>query len=131
MSDLKQARHLLQVAEEDMATLRAFEDPSIFIDRMFGWSVQQVAEKSLKAWICLLGQVYPITHDLGVFLKHLSAQGEDMERFERLAEYTDYAGSLRYQLSDPNAVPLDRESDTALVGALLEQVQSLAEKAEA
>lgn len=38
MSDLKQALHLLRVAEEDMTKLRAREDPSIFVDRMFAQS---------------------------------------------------------------------------------------------
>lgn len=130
MSDLKQARHLLLVAEEDMTKLRAREDPSIFIDRMFGSVVQQVAEKCLKAWICLSGQTYPFTHDLNALLRKLSAQGEDMECFEDLVEYTDYAGELRYQPADLHAAPLDRESGIALVGALLEKVQSLAGKAE-
>ena len=43
MSDLEQVRRLLLLAEEDMTKLRAREDPSIFIDRMFGSVVQQVA----------------------------------------------------------------------------------------
>ena len=131
MSDLKQARHLLQVAEEDMAMLRAREDPSIFVDRIFGSVVQQVAEKCLKAWICLSGQTYPFTHDLSALLKKLAAQGEEVERFLDLVDYTDYAGELRYQPVDPHAEPLDREPALALVGALLETVQSLAGKAEA
>ena len=125
MSDLKQARHLLLVAEEDITKLRAREDPSIFIDRMFGSVVQQVAEKCLKAWICLSGQTYPFTHDLGVLLKKLAAQGEAVEHFSVLVDYTDYAGKLRYQPADPNTEPLDRESGIALVEALLEKVQSM------
>ena len=131
MSDPKQARHLLRVAEEDMAMLRAREDPSVFLDRMFGSVVQQIAEKSLKAWICLSGQTYPFTHDLGALLKILAAQDEDVELFRGLAEYTDYAGELRYQPDDPHVAPLDRESGIALAGALLEKVQALAGKAEA
>lgn len=131
MSDLKQARHLLQVAEEDMAILRAREDPSIFVDRMFGSVVQQVAEKCLKAWICLSGQTYPFTHDLGALLKKLAAQGEEVEQFSGLVDYTDYAGELRYQPVDPDVEPLDREPALALAGALLETVRSRAGNAEA
>lgn len=131
MSDLKQALHLLQVAEEDLIKLRAREDPTIFIDRMFGSVVQQVAEKSLKAWICLSGQTYPFTHDLGALLKKLAAQGKEVEHFLDLVDYTGYAGELRYQPVDPNAEPLDREHALALAGALLKTVQSLARKAEA
>ncbi len=126
MSDPKQARHLLRMAEEDMTKLYAREDPAIFIDRMFGSVVQQVAEKTLKAWICLSGQTYPFTHDLAALLKMLASQGEDVEPFRGLVEYTEYAGAFRYQPDDPHVAPLDRESGIALAGALLEKVQSLA-----
>lgn len=93
--------------------------------------MQQVAEKCLKAWICLSGRTYPLTHDLGALLRELAAQGEEVERFGGLVDYTGYAGELRYQPVDPNAEPLDREPALALAGALLETVRSLAGNAEA
>ena len=129
MSDPKQARLLLQVAEEDLDKLRAREDESVFVDRMFGFTVQQAAEKLLKARICLLGLAYPLTHDLGTLMELLSEHGEDMDRFASLVSYTGYAGVLRYQPVDSRAERLDREPAIALVEALLEHVKTLAAKA--
>lgn len=129
MSDLKQACLLLEVADEDLGILRVREDRSVFVDRVFGFTVQQAAEKVLKAWICLLGSKYPLSHDLGALMEQLSARGAEVASFAGLAKFTDYAGELCYVPSDPNEDPLDRESAIALVAALLERVKTLAAEA--
>ena len=37
-------------------------------DEVLGFHVQQAAEKSLKAWLALLGETYPLTHNLDTLL---------------------------------------------------------------
>ena len=95
MSDPKQARHLLQVAEEDLIALRGQGDATVFTDRAFGFTAQQVAEKALKAWICLLGSTYPHTHDLSLLVETLAQHEAEVEPYTGLVKYTEYAGILR------------------------------------
>ncbi|MCY3853625.1 MAG: HEPN domain-containing protein [Gammaproteobacteria bacterium] len=130
MSDPKQARHLLQVAEEDLGALQAQKDSTVFVDRVFGFTVQQAAEKILKACICLSGSTYPHPHDLSILFDALGEGEADlMESHAGLVQYTAFAGALRYQPADPKMKPLDRENAIALVEALLERArQRLAEK---
>ena len=68
MSDLEQARALIEAAERDLSALRGMGDVGVFADEIFGFHVQQAVEKSFKAWLALLGEVYPLTHDLGDLL---------------------------------------------------------------
>ena len=126
MSDPKQARLLLAAAAEDLNLLHDSADRPAVTDRIFGHGVQQVAEKCLKAWICLLGHVYPFTHDLESLCAELAGHGADIERFGALTEFTDYAGVLRYQPTDPGR-SFDRVGALALVETLLEKVRGLAQ----
>ena len=101
--------------------LRAQKDETFFIDRMFGFTAQQAAEKILKAHICLSGLVYPYTHDLGELFDTLEGSEVDLTEFRAgLVKYTAYAGGLRYEPDDLKAEPLDRDGAIALVEALLE-----------
>ncbi len=125
MSDPKQARLLLEAAEEDMNLFRGIVGNPALTDRIFGYNVQQVAEKCLKSWLCLMGETYPFTHDLEVLREQLAGCGADVGRFKALEEFTDYAGDLRYQPTDSTQKPLDRESAFSLVEELLEKVQNV------
>ena len=51
MSDLEQARELAGAAERDISALHGMGDSAIFADEIFGFHVQQAAEKLLKAWL--------------------------------------------------------------------------------
>lgn len=68
MSDFKQARVLLEAAERDATALRGMGDAAVFADEIFGFHVQQAAEKLLKAWLASLGEIYPLSHDLAALL---------------------------------------------------------------
>ena len=50
-------------------------------DEVFGFHIQQAAEKSLKAWLALLGEVYPLTHNLELFLDRLDDRGVCCDAF--------------------------------------------------
>ena len=123
MSDRKQARELIEAAERDLSALRGMEDAGVFADEIFGFHVQQAVEKSFKAWLALLGEVYPLTHDLGDLLTLLITRDDDASRFEELIAYTPYAVRLRYTGTEPRRQPLDRGTILPRVEALLERVQ--------
>lgn len=129
MSDLEQARELLEAAERDLSALRGMGDAGIFADEVFGFHVQQAVEKSFKAWLALLGETYPTTHNLARLLEALKAYDLGAARFEELTKYTPYAVRLRYAGAEPREEPLDRDEIPLRVGALLERVRQLMEGA--
>ena len=127
MSDLEQARALIEAAERDLSALRGMGDAGVFADEIFGFHVQQAVEKSFKAWLALLGEVYPLTHDLGDLLTLLVTRDGGASRFEELIDYTPYAVRLRYAGAEPRGEPLDRGAILPRVEALLERVRRLVE----
>ncbi len=122
MSDVKCARMLLSAAERDLLTLRSMTADAP--DESFGFHVQQAAEKALKAWLPLLGEQYPLTHNIGDWLDFLVEQGVNMAPFEALVGYTPYSSvEFRYHGVDSVIEPIDRDSTVALVEALLEELR--------
>ncbi len=124
MSDVKCARMLLDAAERDVGALRVMRGSSEVSDEVFGFHVQQAAEKSLKAWLALLGQVYPLTHNLEALLDLLSERTEVSPRFRELIDYTPYAVEFRPEGVESCADPIDRKGALALVEALLAQMRT-------
>ena len=123
MSDLEQARVLLAAAGRDLAALRGMRDATVFADEIFGFHVQQAVEKLLKAWLALLNEVYPRTHDLSRLLQLLEKREALAGRFQELIEYNAYAVQFRYEDYEIDAEPLDREEALRRVEPLLEQVR--------
>ena len=121
MSDPKCARMLLGAAERDVLTLRNMT--SGVPDESYGFHLQQAAEKSLKAWLALLGETYPLTHNLEALVNLLAGRAVDMMAFRKLVVYTPYAVEFRYGGVDSGIEPIDRMSALALVEALLQQVR--------
>ena len=109
-----------------MRALGAMLDPDSFAEEIFGFHAQQAAEKSVKAWLSLLGSSYPRTHDLGALLELLAVPRERVpgEVWE-LVELTDFAVQLRYESFEYDDEPLDRASVVRNVAALLEHVEEL------
>lgn len=58
MSDPKCAEMLFRAAERGLLTLRGMA--AGVPDESFGFRIQQAAEKAFKAWLCLLGETYPL-----------------------------------------------------------------------
>lgn len=123
MSDRKQARVLVTAAERDISALHGMADAAVFADEIYGFHVQQAAEKLLKAWLALLGETYPTTHDLARLLSMLRACDVGATRFNELVEYTPFAVQFRYGPGDMSASPLDRGTAIELVEALLKEVR--------
>ena len=123
MSDVKCARMLLDAATRDVDALRVMHRSREISDEIFGFHVQQATEKLLKAWIALLGEMYPLTHSIEVLLDILAGRGAVVEPFRNLVDYTPYAVEFRYAGIGPDAEPIDRDGTLALVVALLDRVE--------
>ncbi|MCY3830300.1 MAG: HEPN domain-containing protein [Rhodospirillaceae bacterium] len=123
MSDPKQARILLEAAERDFFALRGMDDDGVFADEIFGFHAQQAAEKLFKAWLSLIGETYPPTHDLVELMEILTPRRPEAARFDGLIDYTPFAVQFRYGPADAGAAPLDRDAAVRLAAALLEEVR--------
>ena len=123
MSDPKCARMLLDAAERDVGALRVMGRSHEISDEIFGFHVQQAAEKSLKAWLALLGKVYPLTHNLEALLELFSEGNDVSRRFRKLIDYTPYAVEFRYDGVESGTDPIDRKGALTLVEALLAHVR--------
>ncbi|MDE2806963.1 MAG: HEPN domain-containing protein [Gemmatimonadota bacterium] len=123
MSDVKCARMLLDAAERDVAALRIMCRSEEISDEIFGFHVQQAAEKLFKAWIALLGEVYPLTHSIERLFNLLADQGVTVEPFRKLIDYTPYALEFRYTGVDSSAEAIEREDALAIVESLLKEVR--------
>ena len=126
MSDLKCVRLLLAAADRDIEILQLMYDSTGGPDEIFGFHAQQAAEKSLKAWLAFLGEVYPLTHDLDDLLDRLSKRDADVGKYRELTAYSAFAVQFRYE-EMTEGISIDRERALHLVSALLQQVRRMAE----
>lgn len=121
MRDPKCAEMLLRAAERDLLTLRGMA--AGVPEESFGFHVQQAAEKAFKAWLSLLGETYPLTHNLEALMDLLAARGIATPPFRKLIPYTPYAVEFRYEGVGSHAGPIDREEARVVVEALLARVR--------
>ncbi len=112
---------------KDLKALRGMTDTQIFEDEVFGFHVQQTAEKSLKAWIAYIGIEYPHTHDISLLLQSLRIAAVDVEPYWDLVEYNVFAVQFRYQSMTSADEPIDRTAAIGKVEALFQRVHDLME----
>ena len=120
MSDLKCARLMLTLAERDLHSLQILAAEGT--EEGFGFFVQQALEKAFKAWLALLGELYPLTHDLKELLDRLAERGADVRPWRETERYTPYAVQFRYTGVDPETEAIDRDAATAAVRELLSHI---------
>jgi len=125
MKDTEQARMLLSIARKDMSALRGMSDREIFAEEIFGFHVQQVAEKAFKAWLALLGVAYSKTHDISLLLAELDQAGVKTGRFADMIEYNVFAVQFRYEAYDVGFDALDREETIQRLTGLVTHVAGL------
>lgn len=132
MSEADEARHLLRMADIDLRAIRGMQDDeATFTDEIFGFHAQQAVEKALKAWLCLLGVVYPKTHDLDLLFELLDEAGAHVpEEFQHLSSLVDFAVQYRYWAFE-DTWELDRGATVDSVAALLGCVARKIREAEA
>lgn len=129
MSAPETAINMQAMAGKDLTALRGMLDSIIFADEVFGFHAQQAVEKSLKAWITLVGGTFGLTHDLEVLLTHLKQLGEETDRFSDLIELSAFVVQFPYTELDADDVPLDRPVIVGKVTGLFDHVQLLLESA--
>ncbi len=124
MSDLEDARAILEIAERDLRALRGMTDPAVFADEIFGFHAQQATEKALKALIIARGLEHPLTHNLARLLAILEESGADVQSFWPLAELTVFAVAMRYESEELSDDLIDRAHTIKDVGVLVDHVGS-------
>ena len=125
MRDLRQAGALLGMAYKDFKALKGMMNGEVFDEEIFGFHAQQTIEKSLKAWLALLGKEYPLTHDISALLELLRDSGEEVEQYWDLVDNNVYAVRFRYESLELHDEPLDREAAVQSIGRLLAIVQGM------
>lgn len=126
MADLEHARSMLRMAHKDFNALVGMQENPLFADEIFGFHVQQAVEKSLKAWLCTCGVIYPLSHDLTRLFALLEEQGAEVEQFWPLVQYTMFAVQARYEEGVTELdEPIDRAAEVENVRVLLAHVEQM------
>ncbi len=97
---------MLELAEKDLraaGVLADVDNPDI---EMVGFHLQQAVEKALKAWLLLLDEEMPRTHDLSFLISRLETHGADVGQLWDFAELNPYAIQFRYGMPADDE-PLD------------------------
>jgi HEPN domain-containing protein len=128
MKEIELAHSLLASAQKDLKAIRNMTDPDLFEDDVFGFHAQQAVEKSLKAWIALLGGQYPFVHDLDVLLNTLQKLGANVDGLRSLVELNAFAVQFRYEAFESPDEPLARRSVTGEAARLFQKVSALAKE---
>ena len=125
MSDLRCASTLVEAADRDVEVVLLMLEHSGGSDEVFGFHIQQAAEKLLKAWLAIRGERYPHTYDLQALLNKLAEGTTDLDEFERLSEYTPFAVVHRYEALGASEPPIERQQAASSISALLRHVRAL------
>ena len=106
------------------------DDPAVFADEIAGFHAQQAAEKLFKVWIILLGEPYPLNHDLDYLLRLVERRDIEAGRFEDLIEYNPYAVQFRYESFENEAAPINRQEAVQRLEDLWQEVHRRLAEAE-
>jgi HEPN domain-containing protein len=129
MKDIEHAAMMVGMATKDLRALQGMLDNKTFADEVFGFHAQQIVEKSLKAWLSLLGREYPRIHDLEQLFNLLEDQGIQIPaHFRDLTDLTEYSVQFRYEYLDETNDAIDRLSTISNVKELFHTVQSAVDK---
>ncbi len=123
MSPTDAPRELLALAEKDgKAAWILARAPNPEMDAA-GFHLEQMVEKSLKAWMALKNIDYPKTHDLSLLLRLLEDAGEDIEPFWPLLRLNPFAVQFRYEVASEDFPDFEKLAQVA--SQLLAHVESL------
>ena len=123
MRDAKCARVLLEAAERDVQALAVMGDLDEVSEEVFGFHLQQGAEKLLKPWLALLGSEYPFTHDLETLLDLVGERSEVTDEFRDLIEYTPFTVQHHYEGLGASIPAIDRNETIRRLDVLLDTVR--------
>jgi len=115
---------MLHCAGSDLKAIQNMPDRFVFDEIVFGFHAQQACEKSLKAWLHLVGVAPPFIHDLRALIVMLADSGAAVPEAEAVAKLTKYAVKQRYGDLPPSKL-LDRPATVALCERLYAKVAGL------
>jgi HEPN domain-containing protein len=115
---------LAAIPHRDLRVAQGMTDPATFHEAVLSFQVQQTIEKSLQAWLYLMGVEPPFTHDLVALLKLLDQAGLDMAPYRDLTRFTDFVVQIRYD-DQPELQNLDRASWNDRADALVTAIEAL------
>ena len=126
MSDIDDARLMQTKAKQDLSALCGMMDKTIFAEEIFGFHAQQAVEKSLKAWLALIGVNFPLIHDLEELFALLKDQGQAIpDIFQSLVDLTDFSVQFRYDTYIDFEDELDRDEVVQKVQNFVDYVEQL------
>lgn len=117
-----EAERLLRLARRDLKMAQRLLDLEVE-EASWGWATQQCLEKTLKAWLHIVGTKPPQTHDLARLLLLLQDSGVDITELLPLRAFTTFAVQCRYD-DEPEPLGLDRPAWCNRAEVLIEYVQS-------
>lgn len=131
MADVDNAKMLLDLARQDLGAMLVLKSAKDVADRIFGFHAQQAVEKTLKAWLSVLGVTYPLTHSLDALFGLVEDEvgTADVVSFRSLDALDPFAVQLRYSTHDDSGNELDRNGLTGDVDKLLSHVDTIVSKA--
>lgn len=124
MNHIDQAEKLLLMASKDMKAMELMILPESIDDEIYGFHAQQAVEKTLKAWITVIGETYSFNHDLWILLLTLRELGCDIEKYRHLIMLNPFAAHLRYEPLETLDEPLDRPELRQQIQELHDHVQT-------
>ncbi len=119
------ALEMIAAAKSDLKALKHMLDPDAFDDRVFGFHAQQAIEKALNAWLNVVRQSHPFTHDLSFLLNALKETGANVEPYWDFLDLSEYGVRFRYETLPQGEEPLERCQLLRDVGALIGRVEGL------
>ena len=119
----------MDAAHRDLKALTGMLSTDVFADEVFGLHVQQAVEKSLKAWIAGLGEIYSYTHDLSILLRQLEKLGCEIDSHKSFVPFSSFATQTRYT-GVADDVHIDREEILKQVQLLYDSVDALLHRQE-
>lgn len=125
MSEIELARKTLVMAKKDLEAIKEMQNNRVIADEIVGFHIQQVVEKSLKAWIAALGFDYPLTHNIIELLTVLEEHGCEVEKFWDLVKYNSFAVQFRYEELEDFSGELDRAEATMKGAELFKHVEKI------
>ena len=90
-----EAMALLKIARRDLTAAALLQDPAAD-EANWGFQIQQVVEKALKAWLFSLGDDPPLIHNLTALFERIRDRGGRVEPFLPMEAFTVFAVQFRY-----------------------------------
>ena len=118
-----EAMALLKIARRDLTAAALLQDPAAD-EANWGFQIQQVVEKALKAWLFSLGDDPPLIHNLTALFERIRDRGGCVEPFLPMEAFTVFAVQFRYD-AEPEPMNLDRPFWQHQAEALVEHVAAI------